>query len=400
MILLHFSLYIFFKCYIFSLFSLYFLYIVSLFSLYFSHFQYIFIYFSKSFLFSHILSRILSKSLVSSAHLAYYVGYEIQKREQELILPDLQKEVDFHWDSIEFELILTLSLKYQHDLNSFTIFDDHNVEEIRLFYYLFKNFAYQEKLDNLQTFPEEMLNKIPYLSFRNYKDSAVMPISFIQDFSMNNSKFIDGTPFKLSDDSLEKYKYFLRINPRPGVFLNNLLMKHVNKKFVKVLESLQRVYMELLAENLYFCNYKLFAFYLKHLRTMESLSNNSLRSLFEIVLDILEEQETFEVFYRGNRFVPTDKILNKLRILANLQDSKGLLNNKRNIEVQEFDDENLLLRGKIIEALLANGEMGYLGLLNELEEKFVFERNRRTALPIAFQKMRTAGMYLEKNRNK
>ena len=156
--------------------------------------------------------------------------------------------------------------------------------------------------------------------------------------------------------------------------------------------------MELLAEHLYFCNYKLFIFYLKHLRTVESLSNNSLRSLFEIVLDILEEQETFEVFYKGNRFVPTDKILNKLRVLANLQDGKGPLNNKRNIEIQEFDDENLLLRGKIIEALLANGELGYLGLLNELEEKFVYERNRRTALPIAFQKMRSAGTYLERNR--
>jgi len=350
------------------------------------------------------LNRILSKSLVSSAHLAYYVGYEIRKLDFEEISANLLKEVEFHWDSIEFDLILTLSLKYQHDLNFFTIFEEHNIEEIRLFYYLFKSFAFQEKntdkniqiTDKISQFPDEILSQIPYLSFRNYKESSSLPISFIKDFSINPSKFVDSKSLRLSDDTLDKYKYFLRINPKPGVFLNNLLMKHRNRKFVKVLENLQRVFIEILAESLFFCNYRLFSFYLKNLKTIDN-SHNSLRVLFDISMEILEEQENTEVFYKGIRFVPNEKILIKLRNLANLQEFRFF---KRNSELSEDDEENCLMRGKIVEALIANGDIGLIGLWNEVEEGCVAERNRRQALPVAFQKMKLAGIYLEKNRKK
>ena len=374
--------------------------------------------------FFSIFNRILSKSLVSSAHLAYYVGYEIQKLDFEEISASLLKEVEFHWDSIEFDLILTLSLKYQHDLNFFTIFEEHNIEEIRLFYYLFKSFAFQEKNSQITgnsqfldknpqnpQFPDktqknsqfleknpqfdEILSQIPYLSFRNYKETSSLPISFIKDFSLNSSKFLDSSSLKLSDDTLDKYKYFLRINPKPGVFLNNLLMKHRNKKFVKVLENLQRVFIEILAESLFFCNYQLFSFYLKNLKIIEN-NSNSLRVLFEISMEILEEQENSEVFYKGTRFVPNERILAKLRNLANLQETRFI---KRNAELGINDEENCLMRGKVVEALIANGDIGLIGLWNEVEEGCVAERNRRQALPVAFQKMKLAGIYLEKNRN-
>ena len=222
-----------------------------------------------------------------------------------------------------------------------------------------------------------------------------MPISFIKDFSLNSSKFLDSSSLKLSDDTLDKYKYFLRINPKPGVFLNNLLMKHRNKKFVKVLENLQRVFIEILAESLFFCNYQLFSFYLKNLKIIENKSK-SLRVLFEISMEILEEQENSEVFYKGTRFVPNERILAKLRNLANLQETRFI---KRNAELGINDEENCLMRGKVVEALIANGDIGLIGLWNEVEEGCVAERNRRQALPVAFQKMKLAGIYLEKNRN-
>lgn len=263
---------------------------------------------------------------------------------------------------------------------------------MRLFYYLFKAFSLQENPDSSDP---ELLSYIPFLAFRNYRSNAPLPVSFIQEYPLNPSKFLDVSAIRLSEDSLEKYRFFLRVNPGPGVFLNSLLMKHVNKKFVKVLESLQRVYVELLAESLYYSNYKLFSFYLKHLRTIEGLPTQALRTLFELVLDILEEQETFEVFYSGHRFIPNERILNKLKSLASLNENKG----KNGLELMENDEENILLKGKIIEALLANGKLGYLGLLNELEEKHVMERNRKSALPIGFLKLKSAGCYLERNRN-
>lgn len=299
----------------------------------------------------------------------------------------------FHWDSIEFELLLTLSLKYQYELNGFTIFEDYNVEEIRLLYHLFKLASYQEKEEDLGL--EESLYEVPYLSFRNYKESS-LPISFIKDFSLKNTKNLDMSALKLSDDCLERYKYFLRINLKPGVFLNSLLMKHCNKRYIKMLESLQRVYFELLAESLYFSHYQRFTFYLTYLMKTFENSISSLRALFEVLLEILEEQESFEVFYKGQRYVPNERILNRLKILANLQEIKW--NSRRNLEILTLDEENLLLKGKVIEALIANGEISYLGLLNEVEERFVFERNRKTALPVAFQKLKLAGFYLERNR--
>lgn len=312
----------------------------------------------------------------------------LKRTSNEQFLDDLHKEVRFHWDSIEFELLLTLSLKYQHELNNFTVFEDYNVEELRFFYYLFKLSAFQEKSLAIS-------EEIPSLVFRNFKENA-LPLSFIKDFSLKNGKALDFSLFKLSEDSLDRYKYFLRNSPKPAVFLNSLLMRHCNTRFSRVVESLQRIFFELLAETLFLCNYQSFVFYLSHLRTFETLSSQSLKSLFEVFLEILEEEEAFEVFYRDKRYVPNEKILNKLKVLANLQETRG--NVRRNLEVLRLDEENLLVKGKVIEALIVNGEMSYLGLLNEVEEKFVCERNRKTPLPVAFQKLKMAKFYLERNR--
>lgn len=285
-------------------------------------------------------------------------------------------------------MILTQSLRDCYEMNGFVLFDENNLEELRISFYLLR---YQKALDEKKT---PIIENIPFLSFNNYKESNIC-ISFIKE-SNKIADIVKRNDKWVSEETFEKYKFFLRIHPLSSFFINRLFFKYFTRKSIKFLENLHNLYIEILAELLFYGDYQLFYLYLSHLQFSDPMNSYPLKNLFEILLNMLEEQEFYEVFYQKNQYQANSQIKSKLKNLANITDNTIFRIQKPGYAASK-DEEICLVKGKIIEALMANGNKTLIKLFNDCEENSFGERNKKLALPSAFGKLKIMEDLLEKN---